>query len=129
MTLIDLLPALDLHLLAIKEELGIEEIFHVYMKVGDILKLHSIEQAIENLAVHSEWDAWGRNNMRDDLKNYQLKITHSILKIDDDIETWMKLHKHLLNDWDQMCSHLDSTVEKTYVEIAVIIRKLERFLS
>jgi NAD-specific glutamate dehydrogenase len=128
MTLIDLLPALDLHLLAIQEELSIEPIFHVYMKVGDILKLQYLEHAIENLSVHSEWDAWARNNMRDDLKNYQLKITHSILKMDDDIDTWIDSHNHILKDWDQICSHLESIVEKTYVEITVIIRMLERFL-
>jgi glutamate dehydrogenase len=129
-TLIDLLPALEIHLLATQEAVSVTTVFPLYKRLGDRLRLDELRVAIDALVIHSEWDALARNFLRDDLDQYQLRLTQQVLRVlkEKSFESWEEDQAEHLHYWEEVCLSFNRIVDKSFVNFSVSIRALERFL-
>ena len=82
-----LISALDVTLIAEKTKQDHLQITKVYFEVGDAFHIDYLRKCCEKLLTNAYWNRLALQSIKDDLYNYQRKLT-GLLKDADNIETW-----------------------------------------
>lgn len=113
-------------------ERSVERVAEAYFCVGESLSLNWFLEQINNLDVHSHWQALAREAFRDDM-DWQLRsLTVSVLNTADSddvpmaelMDRWKTAHPHLVNRWQRMLDELKASDKVEYAMYSVALREL-----
>jgi glutamate dehydrogenase len=113
-------------------ERPVERVAEAYFCVGETLSLNWFLEQINNLDVHSHWQALAREAFRDDM-DWQLRsLTVSVLNTEENsdmpmselMDLWKTGHPNLVNRWQRMLDELRASDKAEYAMYSVALREL-----
>lgn len=102
-----------------------------YFRVGEALGLEQFARQVNDLNVHSHWQAMARESYRDDLEWQQRRITQGLFSQIEDastleatIDSWLADNKILVDRWLRMMNEIRAVSEPEFSMYSVAIREL-----
>lgn len=126
-----LFPAMDIIELARSTGLSVNDVAHIYFKVGEELDLSWFRSQIIAHTTDNNWESLSREALRDDLDWQQQKLALGIIRLGDREQSqekafavWQKSQERLMKRWYHILSELRSLSALNYTMYFVATREL-----
>lgn len=131
-----ILPLLDVCLLAQDLQLSVENVAYVYEMVEETLALTDIQRALQDLAVANTWEAAARDQLRSGLLQDMATLSGDILQqwkaskepLHIWLTTWLHKQQQAFHDWRKFRCRLSPSDLTSYAPYVVLTSQLHKLL-
>ncbi len=128
-----ILPALDVVETAAQRKMAVEDVAHVYFRLGEMLHLKWLREQLENLPVKGQWHAHARALLRDELFTRHNQLVDTVLREagrgKDAVATWLAKNEGRVNPVISFMNEMADLPEMDYATLSVAVRSLAQMLE
>ncbi|MBP0049517.1 NAD-glutamate dehydrogenase [Marinobacterium sp. AK62] len=127
-----LYSALSIIEVASEESISVEAAAQVFFGLGERLQLQWFSSQLNDLGIHSYWQALARDTFRDDLDTQHRALTASVLKsaksdnqaAPERMADWLEHNQQHIDRWLNMLNELKNASSEDYAMYTVAVREL-----
>ncbi|HET6565110.1 MAG TPA: NAD-glutamate dehydrogenase [Xanthomonadales bacterium] len=128
-----ILPALDVVETAAQRKMEVEDVAHVYFRLGDLLHLKWLREQLEGLPVKGQWHAHARAILRDELFSRHNELVDTVLRQSgrskDSVGAWLSMNEARINPVISFMNEMADLPEMDYATLSVAVRSLAQMLE
>jgi len=128
-----LLPALDVVETAAQRKMGVQDVAHVYFRLGELLHLKWLRQQLEILPVKGQWHAHARAILRDELFTRHNQLVDTVLRESgrskDAVASWLARNDARVGPVINFMNKMADLPDMDYATLSVAVRSLGEMLE
>lgn len=128
-----ILPALDVVETAAQRKMAVQDVAHVYFRLGELLHLKWLREQLENLPVKGQWHAHARAILRDELFSRHNQLVDKVLRESgrskDAVSSWLARNETRAGPVISFMNEMADLPEMDFATLSVAVRSLGQMLE